>query len=194
MITGLTIGDGSVTPQKIHLDAGATKICHVLLPNGTILTSTAGVIDYNYTGAAGNIKLYFEKSTVLLNISNSKYIGSYYQKSTNSIVATACSKLTEIIAPNTEYISCAGASLVTNIVAPKANYILATNCSVTAKAIGDFLLAAIVNNPNVAGTANFGGGANATTDLVNAYLITKGTTLAAVTSTLSTWTITTRTP
>ena len=190
MITGLTIGDGSVTPQKIHLDAVETKICHVLLPNGTILTSTAGVIDYDYTGAAGNIKLYFEKSTVLLNISNSKYIGSYYQNSTNSIVATVCSKLTEIIAPNTEYVSCASATLVTNIVAPKANFILANNCSVTAQSIGDFLLAAIVNNPNVAGTASFGGGDNATTDLVNAYLITKGTTLAAVTSTLSTWTIT----
>ena len=190
MITGLTIGDGSVTPQKMYLDAVETKICHVLLPNGTILTSTAGLIDYDYTGIAGNIKLYFEKSTVLLNLANSKYIGSYSQSTTNSIVATSCSKLTEIVAPNTENVSCAGAVLVTNIVAPKANSIVATNCSVTAQSIGDCLLAAIINNPNVAGKANFGGGDNATTDLVNAYLITKGTTLAAVKLTLSTWTIT----
>lgn len=69
-INTLSIGSGSVTPQKVNLAVDSDKTCYVILPNGTLLTSTAGVIDYNWTGAAGDVVLVVPKDTRLLRSSN----------------------------------------------------------------------------------------------------------------------------
>ena len=45
VITGLSIASGTVTPQVVYSHVDADKECKVILPDNTVLTSTAGVIN-----------------------------------------------------------------------------------------------------------------------------------------------------
>lgn len=75
-ITGLSLADGSVTPQVVYLGVDSDKTCYVVLPDGTTLTSTAGIINDTWTGADGAVTLLIEKETSLFDISTSDFSGN----------------------------------------------------------------------------------------------------------------------
>jgi hypothetical protein len=80
--------------------------------------------------------------------------------------------------------------MLTNLYCKNKTTVNVNSCSLTAQSIGDFLLDAIANNRTYAGTLIANGGTNAGATAVDSYLITRGTTLAAVRTQLATWTIT----
>ncbi len=44
-IRGLSLANGGITPQVVYLEVDADKTCYVILPDGSIITSTAGTIN-----------------------------------------------------------------------------------------------------------------------------------------------------
>lgn len=194
VVRGLTIGDGSVTPQKIYLEVDSNKVCYVVQPNGVILTSTAGKINVNYTGNGGSVLLVVPKNAIDVKISDSISIsGDYFGKLTFSGVSklTALnSYLSTIYAQNSLSVMAQGSTVLANANADKSKTSNFTTCALTAQSIGDLLLAAIANNRTYAGTLTATGGTNAGASAINTYLISRGTTLAAVLTQLATWTIT----
>lgn len=74
-ITTLSIGSGTSTPQKVYLKVDSNKTCYVVLPNGVLLTSTAGIIDYNWTGAAGGVTLVVPKNSSSVDFSDTDFYG-----------------------------------------------------------------------------------------------------------------------
>lgn len=174
----LNIASGAVTPKKVYLKIDSDKTAYIKMPNGTLLTSTSGVIDTTYTGYAGVATLSIPKTSVsqaLYNATGSKYSDFSGEYITNAPLTT---------------FNISSNALITSVKAYKAKNIVAVGCALTAKAIGDQLMQFARNNATFAGTANFSGGTNADEDDVNAYLVTVGTTLEDVLLALGTWTIT----
>jgi len=197
VLSTLSIGDGSVTPQKIYLEVDSNKICYVVQPSGAVLTSTAGVIDTTWGGSAGKVVLVIPKTTTIVTTDKT---GSYSSDFTgdfscnlNAIYLSSGSSFSSYTTPNaTIQVNFGASSSLTDFYAPKiATNIFASGCALTAKSIGDFLISASINNPTASATANFGLGTNANRDAINAYLITRGTTLAAIELIIDpTWTLT----
>ena len=89
MIRGLSVLSGQSSPQKIYLEVDSDKTCYVVLPNGTLLTSTSGVIDYDYSGVAGAVKLIVPKDSELYDYSTSDFIDASNQGLSQFIALTA---------------------------------------------------------------------------------------------------------
>jgi len=216
VITGLTIGDGSVTPQNINILTGAQT--YLTLPDGVVVPITAGIVsDTNWAGSAGNLKFCTIKGVNQINFTSCDFGGNIVTSSIGGVISindpanpsltTKINKAyfnsTSSITINTRgllYLEAAKATTVTaysntlmeSFYAPKATNLRVENCALTANSIGDFLIAASVNNPTAVGaSANFSGGTNANRAAINAYLITKSTTLAAIELIIDpTWTLT----
>jgi len=192
VLSTLSIGDGSVTPQKIYLKVDSDKSCYVILPDGSVLISAAGIIDTDWTGAAGKIKLVIPKNlTDTFTISNSDFIGNIkFLQTTTSVNAVNCNNIAIIYADGTDLLACydsdtlyalsaASATIIScygnialeNLYAPNAVSVLANYCALTAKSIGDFLFYAKANNPTAVGAiANFSDGTNANKKAVAEYI------------------------
>jgi hypothetical protein len=181
-----TIADGGAV--KLTIDAD--KVGYVRLPNGTLLTTVAGVIDTIYSGVGGAITYYIPKDSVIAIIENSGLTGAITTNFAGVISIEGSNAITGITAPYSTHIHCRNMAVLTSLSAPLATTLYANSSALTAKSIGDFLIAASINNPTEAGTADFGGGTSALDTAIDAYLITQGTTLAAILVVLATWTIT----
>jgi hypothetical protein len=189
-IEGLTISNGSVTPKRIYLKI-PSGICYAVLPNGAVITSSAGIIDYDYTGTGGNILFVVPKNSNI-NLSNVVTI--------NEIRGTLNTKTTGVVDMSFTYIDKAFVNNCTSFIANGSQLMTFNSsksinnslvgCYTTAQSIGDFLLDAIANNRTYAGVFTSTGGGNAGSVAINTYLISRGTTLAAVLTQLATWTIT----
>jgi hypothetical protein len=191
VIRGLSVSSGQVSPQKIYLEVDANKVCYVVQPNGVVLTSTAGKIDVNYTGSGGNVQLIIPKNTDGFQINNSALIGIINLTLTETYFsAISCPFVSKIITKGNDTLIAGGSLMLTNLYCKNKTTVNVNSCSLTAQSIGDFLLDAIANNRTYAGTLIATGGTNAGATAVNSYLITRGTTLAAVRTQLATWTIT----
>jgi len=59
---------------KVYLEVDSNKSCKVVLPDNSILTSTAGKIDTTWNGAAGRVKLIVPKDSELYDYSTSDFI------------------------------------------------------------------------------------------------------------------------
>jgi len=160
---------------KVYLEVDSDKTCYVVLPNGTLLTSTSGVIDYDYTGVAGAVKLVVPKDTTLLRNTNDDdskvfdFSGVFIYSGLGALKAVQ-SDITKIYANNIELASCYNNTLLSELHTDNATSINAVNCALTAKSIGDFLIAASVNNPTASGTADFTGGTNADKGAIRVYM------------------------
>lgn len=185
LIYGGTIANGGAVKLTIDSD----KTGYVKLPNGTVLTTVAGIINTTYTGVGGAITYYVPKDSTIVDISTSGISGDITYNGTSELTAIAIS-LTSIKAINATYISAYANSNLHTVISGKVILLALTNCALTAKSIGDNLLAFAANNPTAIGTANFSGGTSALDTAIDAYLITQGTTLAAILVVLATWTIT----
>jgi len=211
VIRELSIGDGTGTPQKIYLKVDTDKFCHVILPNGDVLESTAGVIDSDWQGVEGSIVLIVQKNTELFNIdelgvgtfaliANSLTInltaeiivrGSQGIDNLRALHATKINAsnclLRSVSATNVNYLELFNSPQLNDFYSPYATYVDGGNSAITAKSIGDFLIAASVNNPNANGEADFSGGTNAIETAVAQYLYEQGVLVDADPSTMGAW-------
>lgn len=179
-ITGLSISDGRTTPQNVYLAVDSDKVCYVILPSGEVLTSTAGVINYDWTGNAGRVKLIVPKNTSTIGLTSSdfniksKFVGKFEtiicDNHNLSIDIRANSLITSVVAKNATIVDITNSTGITSVVSGNAINLYALGCSLTAKSIGDFLFAAAANNPTASGVANFAGGNNATYSSVSNYI------------------------
>ena len=179
-ITGLSIGDGRTAPQKVYLAVDSDKVCYVILPSGEVLTSTAGVINYDWTGNAGRVKLIVPKNTSTIGLTSSdfniksKFVGKFEtiicDNPNLSIDIRANSLITSVVAKNAALVDITNSTGITSVVSGNAINLYAPGCSLTAKSIGDFLFAAAANNPTASGVANFTAGNNATYGQIESYM------------------------
>jgi hypothetical protein len=173
LIGGLSIPSSG----KAYLEVNSDKTCFVVLPNGTLLTSTSGVINTT-SPTAGNVKLIIPKGEISTKLDNgvdvfADFTGSYECNNLGSFSA-ASSDLISIKVNNKTSVSVGGSVDLDVLECESATAIYATNCALTAKSIGDFLIAAYTNNPTASGTANFTGGTNADLEAVSVYMQTQG--------------------
>jgi len=206
VIRGLSIGDGTGTPQKVYLEVDSDKICYVTLPNGTLLISTSGVINYDWEGDAGAVRLIVPKETDSVSLSNSTdsvvgdYSGVIDVKSPISELRTIARGYTSITSLTAEDVFCYLNAHLTELIVPNAINVYAASCALTEKSIGDFLIAASVNNPTANGSADFSGVTNPLFANIALYMHSIGVieiptppALSAwLTANLSTWSLTFR--
>jgi len=69
----------------MYLQVDADKFCYIVQPDGSVLTSTLGIISTTWGGTAGQVSLVIPKGEPL-NISNSDFIGTL---KTNATVINA---------------------------------------------------------------------------------------------------------
>lgn len=204
-ITGLSIATDGVMNLTVYAD----KTCYIIAPDGSVITSTDGVINTTWGGSDGKVTLIVPKNQ-FINITASDFIGSL-KTDIPDISANACNYLTSIHALKATYISCSTCASLTNIYSdfayincsssilieslsmplstsirasgaislstlniPFGRSLVCDGCALTAKSIGDFLIAASVNNPTVAGVANFSGGTNASYGEIQTYFTSIG--------------------
>ena len=156
------------TGGAVKLTIDADKIGYVRLPNGGILTTTAGVINTTYTGVAGRITYYVPKNSSV-DVSSSGLSGEITYNGTQRISAISV-RITKLTANLSTEIHSYSNSLLSVIEGEKADTVIASNCSLTAKSIGDILYAAYdKNRANV--WYEFSGGTNAPYAAIDDYLI-----------------------
>jgi hypothetical protein len=175
LIYGGTIADGGAV--KLTIDA--YKVGYVRLPNGTLLTTEADVIDTTYSGVGGAITYYAPKnSTGGVYLFNSALHGALVWTGID-IISIDIDTVTSLTANNSDVFT-NGSVTLTNLIAPKAVQATCPFCALTDKSIGDILYAAYADN-RLAINFNFSEGTNALQGAVNTYLqATYGVTYATV--------------
>ena len=138
------------TGGSVKLTVDSDKTAYVILPNGVLLTTVAGVINTTYTGLEGNILYLIPKAATVLSIDNSDIAGEITYTATTTLSAAACVGLTSVIVSHLDELNVAYSSL-------------------TAKSIGDIL--AVANGLSLVVAYNFSGGLNAIKSEVNSYLL-----------------------
>lgn len=172
-------GGSIATDGVVKLIIDTAKIGYIILPNGTVLTTVAGVINTIYTGAGGSIGIYFPKNIETVNLTGCQISGDivYSGYSAINISGTPATGFTSTSSPQ---IAMFAADYVSKLVSPKVILLDARSCSLSRKYIGDVLYAAYQDNR--AGI-NFllTGGSNAIQSEVDTYLqATYGVTYATV--------------
>ena len=148
------------TGGAVKLTIDADKIGYVRLPNGGILTTTAGVINTTYTGVGGRITYFVPKTNTDTNIDASDIAGTLTRNADAAFSFAGCMNILGLNSPNGLVFNCGGSTAFENLVAPKATTIYGAGCAFTAKSIGDIIYAAYVDNRlNV--NFDFSGGTNA---------------------------------
>lgn len=181
LIYGGTIANGGAV--KLTIDADKTG--YIKLPNGTILTTVAGVIDTIYSGVGGAITYYVPKGTGA-NIMDSNINGDLTTNVKVLIGASETTLVSSLTATVSTYVYMYGYPILSSIIAPLATTAIAQNCALTAKSIGDIIYQAYIDNrQNV--NFDFSGGTNALEGAVDTYLQSAyGVTYATVYSLLVT--------
>ncbi len=102
----LSILGGETTPQKVYLEVDSDKSAKIVLPTGQILSSTAGVVDVNYAGGAGDMSLVVPKNTSKINQTNGgdtlkgAYSGDLLISGTYDSIKFTNSEIKSIVANN----------------------------------------------------------------------------------------------
>ncbi len=136
-ITGLSLSNGSVTPQVVYLQVDSDKECKVILPDSTTLTSTGGVINDIWRGGAGAVTLLVDKTSQKVYFGDyedsaaiiSDYIGDLYTTFNGVIQVTGCTSLKSISAPSATYLNCSRCTSLTSLSAPNATDFSCFNCT-----------------------------------------------------------------
>ena len=165
MIYGGTIANGGAVKFEIDND----KTGYIKLPNGTLLTTVAGVIDTTYSGVGGAITYYVPKNSTVAEIENSGLTGAITTNFAGIILVEGSNGITGLTAPYSIQIGCRNMPLLTNLVAPHVLGLAVSGSALTAKSIGDILYAAYIDNrANV--VYDFSGGTNAEYDDIKTYI------------------------
>lgn len=171
VIYGGTIANGGAVKLTIDSD----KTGYIKLPNGTLLTTVAGVIDTTYTGVGGAITYYVPKIIDLVEISASGISGDLNVTSNAAYdVYIGYNNFTKGIKFINAYrITCLNSPILSVLIAKKAYRIIASTCALTAKSIGDILYQAYVDaRMNV--VYDFSGGTNANLTQIETYMLSAG--------------------
>lgn len=142
-IVGLSL---SGSTQLARLDVGSGKACRIVLPDGMVIDSVAGVATATYTGA-GAVRLIVPKDTSKVHISSSSFFGvaKYYGDASfdaidcfnlNGLVLTRslavdarnCEKMTILNCAKAITIDTQGSELLTAIYADGANIVEGSSC------------------------------------------------------------------
>lgn len=172
-------GGTIATDGVIKMTIDSSKVAYAILPNGSVLTTVAGVIDSVYTGTPGYVTFYAPVFGSNVDLTASEILGKIIYNGVNAInlSGTPISKFT---ANKTAEIACFGCTVLNSLIAKKAILLDCTNCSLDAKSIGDILYAAYLDN-RLEIAYIFTGGNNALQSDVNAYLLANyGVTYATV--------------
>ena len=131
----LSIGSGKTTPQKVYLKIDSDKSALIVMPDNSILNSTAGVIDTTWSGNAGSVRLIVPKTTGELSISNaslskfSDFTGAFKSSIAYSYSDFAMSKVTSYVNNSTiDVLRIYSNGSVSYLSVPKAKVIYASNC------------------------------------------------------------------
>ena len=133
-IAGLSLADGSVTPQQVTLFTEATPVTYIVLPDGSQLTTNvSGEINTTWIGAAGDIVIVIPKgnSISLSDGGNmpADFIGALSTETNSQIQTNGCPNITAIDAPLSGHVACSDCTSLTTLSAPKATYLYCNNCS-----------------------------------------------------------------
>ena len=137
------------------------------LPNGGILATTAGVINYTYTGIRGRITYYVPTNTSIVDVSSSGLSGEIVYNGVNEIHAISV-PITKLTANKSTIIQAYSNSLLTIVEANKVVTLVASGCALTAKSIGDILYQAYIDNRAHVNYV-FNGGTNAAYGAIEDY-------------------------
>jgi len=147
VLSTLSIGDGSVTPQKIYLAVDSNKICYVVQPSGAVLTSTAGVIDTTWGGSAGFISFISPKNSSSITISlsdvsgnlrtdfigdlfvSSTYITGLWARKSRKVISELCPDLTNLYSDEAIEVLVSNCANLESVLCPKVNIFYGTGCS-----------------------------------------------------------------
>lgn len=164
VIYGGTIANGG----SVKLTIDSDKTGYIKLPNGTILTTVAGVIDTTYSGVGGSITYYVPKNSTVCIVSSSGLAGHISYSGFSALSASVC-EITTANLNNCKYISIWGNTALANLYANSAIILDAVDCSLTAKSIGDILYSAYIDNREDV-VFDFSGGTNADDESIGNYL------------------------
>jgi hypothetical protein len=130
--------------------------------------------------SSGAVTYFVPKNNTVVDISYSAISGDITTDITSVLYSYSNPNLTSILANNVRTLGATSCLLLTSIIMPRAIYCAASNSSLTAKAIGEILYAAYLEDrQNVNFTFNGGNNANSTS--IDSYLqVTYGVTLAVV--------------
>ena len=163
------VGGRIATNGVVKLTIDSNKVGYIFLPNHTVLTTVARVIETTYTGVGGRITYYVSKNNQLTSVSNSELAGNIKASVSGTFYAVGCPLLTGVVADNAANLNLTNSVLLSSLVAPRAATIFAQGCRLDAKSIGDILYAAYIENkPDV--MYYFSGGTNANEEGINDYL------------------------
>lgn len=168
VIYGGTIANGGAVKLTIDSD----KTGYIKLPNGTLLTTVAGVINTTYTGVGGAITYYVPKITVVVVVSSSGLSGDIKSSKHSEFSASQCNIKTATL-NNCTTISIWNNTNLTSIIAGSAKILDAVGCALTAKSIGDILYHAYVDGREDV-IYEFSGGTNANLTQIEAYMLSSG--------------------
>ena len=98
------------------------------MPNGQLYTSTAGVINQNYSGGAGRVTLVVPKLSFKTYLTNGDYTGKLITNKDKRIDIYSCDNITSLTAPNASEINANLASKLEYLSAQNAVEIMASSC------------------------------------------------------------------
>jgi len=152
---------------KLTIDSDKTG--YVLLPNGKVLITSAGVINTTYNGYGGNITYYVPKDSTSVVVQGSSLAGSVISNRTERLDLPNNDLLLSVEVATCVNIQVDSSDNLTTLIAPEAVTVVANNCALTAKSIGDILYAAYDDN-RASVAFDFSGGNNALQGDVDTYL------------------------
>lgn len=173
LIYGGTISNGGAVKLSVDTD----KTGYIKLPNGTLLTTVAGVINTTYSGIGGNITYYIHKNSVNYDISASDLAGNVTVNicqptvGISTLLSFGCGNITSLNIVNLRKALVYGSSSLSTLIMPHATDLIASSCALTAKSIGDIIYSAYVDNREDV-IYDFSSGTNANQTAIAAYMLT----------------------
>lgn len=165
-----TISGGYIAADGvINLTVGVGLTGYVILPNKTVLTTVARVLNGTNTGIAGFVTYYVPKNSDVVDISESELEGEITYNGVNEFKSNDCPTITGLNAINAGSVQIYGSPLLTNLVADNSYLCYAGLSSLSAKSIAT-LLARSVEMNKLSVNFDFQGGNNALQGAVDSYL------------------------
>ena len=160
-----TIANGG----DVKLTIDSSKTGYIKLPNGSVLVTTAGVINTTYTGVGGAVTYYVAKANTDNSLLMSDIAGEIMYTGAGGIILTSCYNATSLIA-NSAISVAINDTTISTLQANKAISIDAEAASLTAKSIGDILYYANLESREDV-VYSFNSGLNANHTAIAAYML-----------------------
>jgi len=135
VLTGLSIPDGSVTPQRCVFIAGGAP-SKLTMPNGDVYIGDSQMLLYEGEGGVVEFESYVESD---INISGSWYIGDLVHNGSGNLILNACNGITSITSNLTERIEAVLCTGLQEINTTKCVYISVVSSNLSGSVIANIL-------------------------------------------------------